>query len=230
MQTFSQLTETNVRDLVLSSAKKTCMLDPIPTSLFVTCLDELLPFLTKIINTSLMSGHFTDEWKCAVVNPFLEKPGLDLSYKNDRPISNPHYVISSKLVERAIFKQTHRHMVRHHIYPVLQLPYCACHSTETALLKVMNDIMHSMNSQCVTLLVLLDLSVAFDTVNHEILVNRMQKKVGLLGKVLTWFKSYLFNSSQRVCINGTLSGCFDLNCGSPQGSCLGPLLFIICSS
>ena len=108
--------------------------------------------------------------------------------------------------------------------------YCAGHSTETALLKVMNDVMHSMNSQCVSLLVLLDLSVAFDTFNHEILVNRMQKKVGLQGTVLNWFKSYLFNRSQRVSINGTLSGCFDLNCGFPQGSCLGPLLFIICLS
>ena len=97
MQTFSQLTESNVLDLVLSSAKKTCILYPIPTPVFVTCLDVLLPFLIKKINTSLMSGHFTGGWKCALVNPLLEKPGLDLSYKNDRPISNLHYVISSKL-------------------------------------------------------------------------------------------------------------------------------------
>lgn len=133
-------------------------------------------------------------------------------------------------MERAVFKQTDRHMVQHHIYPVLQSSYCAGHSTETALLKVMNDIMHSMNSQCVALLVLLDLSVGFDTVNHEIPVNRMQKKVGLQGTVLNWFKSYLFNRSQWVSINGTLSGCFDFNWGFPQGSCLGPLLFIVYSS
>ena len=129
--------------------------------------------------------------------------------------SNLNYIISSKLVERAVFKQTDRHMVQHLIYPVLQSSYCAGHSTETALLKVMNDIMHSMNSQCVALLVLLDLSVVFDTVNHEIPVNRMQKKVGLQGTVLNWFKSYLFNRSQWVSINGTLSGCFNLNCGFP---------------
>ena len=121
-------------------------------------------------------------------------------------------------------------MVQHHIYPILQSSYCAGHSTETALLKVMNDIMHSMNSQCVALLVLLDLSVVFDTVNHEIPVNRMQKKFGLQGTVLNWFKSYLFNRSQWVSINGTLSGYLNLNWGFPQGSCLGPLLFIIYSS
>ena len=133
-------------------------------------------------------------------------------------------------MERAVFKQTDRHMVQHHIYPILQSSYCAGHSTETALLKVMNDIMHSMNSQCVALLVLLDLSVVFDTVNHEIPVNRMQKKFGLQGTVLNWFKSYLFNRSQWVSINGTLSGCFDFNWGFAQGSCLGPLLVIVYSS
>ena len=100
METFSQLTECNVRDLVLSSAKKTCMLDPIPTPLVVNCLDVLLPVLTKIINTSIMTGQFVDGWKCALVNPILKKAGLDLLYKNYRPISNLQYV--SKLTERAV--------------------------------------------------------------------------------------------------------------------------------
>ena len=94
----------------------------------------------------------------------------------------------------------------------------------------MNDIMLGMNSKCVTLLVLLDLSAAFDTVNHEILINRLQNKVGLQGTVLNWFKSYLSNRSQRISISGTLSKCFNLDSGVPQGSCLGPLLFIIYSS
>ena len=228
METFSQLTECNVRDLVLSSAKKTCMLDPIPTPLVVNCLDVLLPVLTKIINTSIMTGQFVDGWKCALVNPILKKAGLDLLYKNYRPISNLQYV--SKLTERAVNNQTHGHMLQNHIYPVLQSSYRAGHSTETALLKVMNDIMLGMNSKCVTLLVLLDLSAAFDTVNHEILINRLQNKVGLQGTVLNWFKSYLSNRSQRISISGTLSKCFNLDCGVPQGSCLGPLLFIIYSS
>ncbi|KAL9981312.1 hypothetical protein ACROYT_G009999 [Oculina patagonica] len=121
-------------------------------------------------------------------------------------------------------------MLQNHIYPVLQSSYRAGHSTETALLKVMNDIMLGMNSKCVTLLVLLDLSAAFDSVNHGILINRLQNKVGLQGTVLNWFKSYLSNRSQRITISGTLSKCFNLDCGVPQGSCLGPLLFIIYSS
>ncbi|KAL9959876.1 hypothetical protein ACROYT_G033246 [Oculina patagonica] len=139
MELFSQLTECNVRDLVLSSAKKTCMLDPIPTPLVVNCLDVLLSVLTKIINTSIMTGQFANGWKCALVNPILKKAGLDLLYKNYRPISNLQYV--SKLTERAVYNQTHGHMLQNHIYPVLQSSYRAGHSTETALLKVMNDIM-----------------------------------------------------------------------------------------
>ena len=78
---------------------------------------------------------------------------------------------------------------RNQIYPVLQSSFRAGNSTETALLKLMNDIMLAMDSKCVTPLVLLNLSAAFDTINNEILINRLQNKVGLQGEVLNWFKS-----------------------------------------
>ena len=87
-----------------------------------------------------------------------------------------------------------------------------------------------MNRQHVTLLVLLDLSAAFDTVDHNILLNTLKLKVGVSGKVLDWFSSYLLNRTQRVSINGTLSDSFELKWGVPQGSCLGPLLFVIYAS
>ena len=79
----------------------------------------------------------------------------------------------------------------------------------------------------VTLLVLLDLSAAFDTVDHSILQHRLQSKLGVRGKTLSWFKSYLVGRTQQISVNGTLSMKFNLNCGVPQGSCLGPLLFTI---
>ena len=87
-----------------------------------------------------------------------------------------------------------------------------------------------MNSQEVTLLVTLDLSSAFDTVNHEILLRRLRNEFGIHGKVLDWFKSYLHNRGQQISIEGILSQRFDLDSGVPQGSCLGPLLFIIYAS
>ena len=87
-----------------------------------------------------------------------------------------------------------------------------------------------MNSKRVTLLVLLDVSATFDTVNHTVLIDRLQSKVGLQGTVLEWFKSYLSNRGQHISIHGTLSRCFSLDCGVPRGSCLGPLLFVIYTS
>jgi retron-type reverse transcriptase len=118
-------------------------------------------------------------------------------------------------------------MMAHSLYPELQSSYRQYHSTETALLEVTNDILRKMNSQEVTLLVTLDLSSAFESVNHEILPRRLRNEFGIHGKVLDWFKYYLHNRGQQISIEGTLSQRFALDSGVPQGSCLGPLLFII---
>ena len=199
-----------------------------PTPLLVACIDTLLPVITKIINLSLQNGIFADQWKCALVHPLLKKLGLELIFQNFRPVSNLQYI--SKLTEKAVFIQTHGQMVTNSIYPELQSSYRVHHSTETALLKVMNDVLLKMNSQHVTLLILLDLSAAFDTVDHSILLDRLTKDVGLQGKTRDWFRSYLSGRSQRVAIDGSMSMEFSLDCGVPQGSCLVPLLFVIYTS
>ena len=103
-------------------------------------------------------------------------------------------------------------------------------STETALVKIVNDILLDMNRRHVSLLVLLDLSAAFDTVDHTILLRRLETSFGVTGDALKWIVSYLSARSQRVMINGVLSDRFDLSFGVPQGSCLGPLLFSACAS
>ena len=200
-----------VRRLTESSTKKTCILDPVPTSLVIGCTEVLLPVLMKIVNLSLESGTFADNWKCALVNLLLKKPGLDLVLNNYRPVSNLQYV--SKLTERAVFNQVHDHLVANCVYPVLQSAFRPRHSRETALVRVMNDTLLAMNSQQVTLLVLLDLSAAFDTVNYEVLLKQLHTDVGIRGKALDWFESYVTGRSDV-----------------PQGSYLGPLLFVIYSS
>ena len=129
-----------------------------------------------------------------------------------------------------MFAQTHDHLITNKLYPKAQSAYCEFHSTETALLRVKNDILLNMNQQRVTLLILLYLSAAFDTVDHTILLNRLSRDFGITGHVYSWFESYLHNRSQSVSINCGTSNKFHTKYGVPQGSCLGPLLFVLYSS
>ena len=109
------------------------------------------------------------------------------------------------------------------ISSVLQSAYRPKHSIETALLKVTNDILLKMNYQRVTLLLLLDLNADFGTVDHDTLLHQLQFTFGINGKVLSWFSSYLSGRSQQIAFNETLAAEFELQCGVPQASCLGPL-------
>ena len=211
---FVLLTEEDVKNLALA-CKKSCDLDPLPSSILSIHLDHLLPVITKMINLSLKTGRFTDEWKNALVHPLLKKPGLELVNKNFRPISNSQF--TSKLTEKAVAIQLQNHMLENGLFPEMQ----------SALLKVKNDILMNMDTGHVTLLVLLDLSAAFDTVDHDTLIHRLQSLLDLRGSALQWFRSYLRGRSQQVTINGALSKTFGLECGVPQSSCLGPLLFTI---
>ena len=225
---FKLLNDDDVLELVKKCAKKHCALDPMPTPLVAECMDVLLPVIKQMINQSLETASFPDSWKEAIVNLLLKRHGLDLLYKNYCPVSNLSYV--SKLTERSVLDQLLLHMSSNGLYPVLQSSYRQHHSTETALLKVKSDILMNMNKGHVTLLVLLDLSAAFDTVDHGILITSLKSRFGVSGQVLEWFSGYLGNRSQRISVNGTLSDRFFLQYGVPQGSCLGPVLFIIYAS
>ena len=161
---FNLLSESEVRATVLSSTKKSCPLDPIPTTLLVKHIDELLPSVTRIINLSLDTGYFPDHWKLALLRPLLKKDGLEPVLKNYRPVSNLRYI--SKLVETVVAMQLQKYLSSNNLFPVYQLAYRHHHSTETALLKVVNDILINMDKQRVALLLLPDLSAAFDTVEH----------------------------------------------------------------
>ena len=130
-----------------------------PTPLVVGSLDVLLPVLTRMINLSLESGVFPENWKQAEVRPRLKKSGLEVAFKNLRPISNLSF--TSKLTERVVFNQMHNHTTVHNLYPKAQSAYREFHSTETALLRVKHDILMNMNKKHVTLLVLLDPECCF---------------------------------------------------------------------
>ena len=105
----------------------------VPTDLLVKCLDILLPVITKIIKISPETGCFPNDWKEAIVLPILKKAGLESAFENLHPISNLAYI--SKLIERAVYNQTHAHLLRWNYYPVLQSAYWQYHSTGLRYLK-----------------------------------------------------------------------------------------------
>ena len=118
-------------------------------------------------------------------------------------------------------------MQKYNLFENLQSAYRKFHSTETALLKIQNDVFCSLDEGGMVLLVLLDLSAAFDTIDHQLLINRLQSKLGLSGVVLKWFESYLSHRQQRIIVKNSCSSNQKLEWGVPQGSVLGPLLFSI---
>ena len=162
--------------------------------------------------------------KQAHVIPVLKKSSLDHNeLKNYRPISN--LAFSSKLIERVVSHQLNEHCLQNKINIYFQSAYKKHHSTETALTRVQNDLLKAVDSQGGAVLVLLDLSAAFDTIDHEVMLNILQYNIGVTGSALAWFTSYLTDRNQYVKVNRTLSKPRDLPYGVPQGSVLGPVLF-----
>ena len=134
--------------------------------------------LSRLSSTSFSSqaSFRREEWKGALVKPTIKKPKLELIKKNFRPVSNLQFL--SKLTEKAVAHQAVSHVITHGLLPVLQSAYRPLHSTETALLQVRNDILLNMNKQQVTLLVFLDLRAAFDTIDHSVLLRRLETMFG----------------------------------------------------
>ena len=161
---FRTMSEEEVLKIIKSTSNKSCDLDPIPTSLALECISVLLTPITNIVNYSLQEGSFPSCFKTAHVTPLLKKAGLDKNIlKNYRPVSNLSYI--SKLIEKAVAKQINEHIAHEGISNENQSAYRAFHSTETALLKIQNDIATSMDKGAAVGLVLLDLSAAFDTID-----------------------------------------------------------------
>jgi hypothetical protein len=225
MTTFQPTTPSDLQKIIMNSPTKSCSLDPIPTSLLKGCLNALLPYISATVNLSLQSGEVPTLFKSAIVTPLLKKASLDHNMlKNYRPVSNLPFL--SKVLEKVVAQQLKKHLSDHSLLEPLQSAYREFHSTETALLKVHDDVCMALDAGKCVLLVLLDLSAAFDTIDHDILLSRLLD-LGITGTPLQWLTSYLNNRHQSVTINGILSSSQTLHSGVPQGSVLGPLLFCI---
>ena len=218
-----------VRRSILEAPNKNCQLDPVPTSIVKQYSFDLAPFIANLCNASFRYGIFPATQKRALVTPVLKKSNLDASNTdNYRPISNLSFM--SKLLERCANHQMNAYLKENDLLPVTQSAYRKYHSTETAVLKVLSDVYAAADTGDVTLLALLDLSAAFDTVDHQILLERLVNQYGFKDTVIDWFRSYLTDRSQTVYYNGEASTETSVSCGIPQGSVLGPALFILYSA
>ncbi len=157
-------------------------------------MKELLPVAEEprlnIINSSLSLGYIPKSFKLAVIKPLIKKPKLDpCELANYRPISNLPFM--STFLEKVVSAQFCYCLQKNDIYEEFQSGFRPHQSTETALVKITNNLLLASDQGCIKLLVLLDLSAAFDTIGHDILIDRLQNYTGIQGQVLRWFRSYL---------------------------------------
>ena len=205
------------------SNKKSSGLDNFNVELLKLSAPIICDSLAYICNLSLYTSIFPSDWKLAKVTP-IYKEGDKSDVSNYRPISV--LCIISKILERAVHDQLYSYLSKQGILHPSQSGFRSNHSTTTTLLDTSDYILKNMNDRKLTGAIFLDLKKAFDTINHSLLINKL-KQCGISGSCLKWFISYLSNRSQAVNISSTMSDFKDVNIGIPQGSILGPLLFII---
>ncbi len=224
---FKEVTTDCVRKIINKCPPKSCPLDTIPTSLLKdpNILSCLLPLITLLVNSSFKDGVFPDDLKLALIIPLLKKLGLLWElFQNYRPVSNLPFI--GKVMEKAAAEQLVSHLQVNDLFDKLQSAYRRFHGVETCLLKVKSDADLALDLGFGLALVLLDNSAAFDTIDHGIMEERLSD-IGVSGKVLKWFVSYLHHRKQSVIIEGARSEPLPLSTGAPQGSVLGPLLYLI---
>jgi len=223
---FNPVNEDDVKKTITGSKNATCELDSIPTELLKESIPVITPSLVKLFNCSLLSGIVPLTFKHAIVKPLIKKTSLDPeNLKNFRPISNLPFL--SKVLEKLVAKQLNDYMTQNNLHEKMQSAYKKAHSTETALLRIQNDILLKLDNKKGVILVLLDLSAAFDTIDHSILLQRLQHTLGITGTALKWFSSYLCERTSAISIGGKTSDQSQCKYGVPQGSVLGPILFTI---
>ena len=184
---------------------------------------ELSGPLETIFNSSFLTGIVPDKFKMARVIPIFKK-GSQTSLNNYRPISL--LSVFNKLLEKLMYKRVIDFLNKRQVIYSKQLGFCSHYSTEYAILSIIDQVQLAIESHDYSCGIFLDFSKAFDTVNHQILLTKLDY-YGIRGVVKDWFTSYLSNRSQFVSLGAINSDTQAVSCGVPQGSVLGPLLFLI---
>ena len=213
-----------MKECILNSAPKSCVLDPIPLKHLIEFQDSIIPSVTDLFNYFLASGIFQQCFKSDLVIPILKKRCLDHNDLNNyRPVSNLCFI--AKILEKLLLSQVSSYLNSHNLYNTCQSAYRPGHSTETALLKIVNDLFLSFDKGNISVLALLDFSSAFDTIDHPILIHHLHTDFGFTDAVLQWFSSYLTDCTHYVSLSNHCSAFAPVHSGVPHGSVLSPILF-----
>lgn len=203
--------------------RKAAGLDNIPSRLLKMAGNIIAPSLTLIFIKSINTGIFPTEWKLARVTPIFKKGKRDDPH-NYRPISIIPTV--AKIFEKTIYDQLCDYLNDNNLLTHCQSGFRSLHSTLTALIEATNSWSVNIDNGLVNGVIFIDLEKAFDTIDHTILVRKL-RKYGVDSGSLKWFESYLCDRNQKCSANGHLSNTTPVSCGVPQGSNLGPLLFLV---
>ena len=222
------MSDKEILKVINEMANKHCDLDPVPFTIFKKLAPQLKSEITTLVNLSLSHGVFAESWKTSIVKPLLKKVGLELIFKNYRPVSNLKFL--AKLVEKCMLLQFNEHCSMNSLLPSYQSAYRKFCSCKTVLLKLANNLLNEMENQRVSALVVMVLSAAFDTVHHKILFDVLSSQYGIEGKALRWFDTCLRPHFCQVDINGARSSIHSLDFSVPQGSCTGPMLYTVYAS
>lgn len=222
--TFKPITIETLASILKDIKTKTCSLDPLPKEILKHCIPTLIPYYVHNINIILETAVFPQQMKQALVRPLIKKTTDDRNnLKSYRPISN--LLDESKNVERVISNQLVTHITENNLFTPNQSAYRKHHSVETALTYISDSILKTIDRNQGIILILLDLSAAFDTIDHTILYHTLFHHFGISGMALRLIKSYLANRTFTVSVNSLASTQTRLPHGVPQGSILGPILF-----
>lgn len=220
---FSRFTEGDVRRCILSSASNAVGSDCVSRKMLIPILDQIIPVILFVLNSSISDKTFPKSWKEAHLIP-LPKKSNPTSFTDFRPISILPFL--SKILEKLVHQQLSIFLSKHNLLSPFQSGFRPGHSTTTALVNITDDIRSGMESGKLTVLALLDFSNAFNTVDFDLLLGVLGS-FGMSPSVIDWFRSYLFGRRQRVHFDDSKSSWCSTAAGVPQGGVLSPLLFTL---
>lgn len=218
------VTEVELTNIVNQfKGKQSSDFDGLDMSIIKDTFSNLVTPFTHICNISLTTGVFPESMKTAKVIP-LFKSGQKDTFSNYRPVSLlPQF---SKILEKVFYNRLENFVTKSDLLSVCQYGFRKNSSTSLALIDLVEEITDAMDKKHVTIGVFIDLKKAFDTVNHSLLLNKVEH-YGIRGVALKWLTSYLSHRKQFVHYNNTSSDLLEVLCGVPQGGIISPLLFLI---